>query len=98
MCIKEEYRKEFKCIKSGDTIIAYRSPQDMRFGTVQIEEYDDHFLILGQNKNNGGNTIKFAKIYPEFPHWNQMTAQFFCGAGILMSILTGFSTVLQLLH
>jgi hypothetical protein len=98
MCIKDEYRKEFKCIGDRDKIIPYRSPKDMRYGTVKIEEYEDHFLILGQNKNNGGNMIKFAKVYPEFPHWNQDTAQIFCLAGILMSVLTAFSTIIQVIH
>ena len=97
MCIKEEYRKEFKCIGRDDEIIVYRSPQDMRYGTVKIEEYDDHFLILGQNKNNGGNMIKFAKIIPADPRWNPMAAQMFMGAGILMAVLTAFSTIIQVL-
>jgi hypothetical protein len=98
MCIKEEYRKEFKCIGMKDKIIPYRSPHDMRYGTVKIEEYDDHFLILGQNKNNGGNLIKFAKVFPDMPHWNRSTAQIFCFAGMLMSVLTAFSTIIQVLH
>ena len=97
MCIKEEYRKEFKCIGRDDEIIVYRSPQDMRYGTVKIEEYDDHFLILGQNKNNGGNMIKFAKVIPDIPHWNRTTMQLFGAAGLFMTVLTAFSTLLQIL-
>jgi hypothetical protein len=97
MCKKEEYRKEFRCIGKDDEIIVYRSPQDMRYGTVKIEEYDDHFLILGQNKNNGGNMIKFAKVIPSDPRWNPMAAQLFCAAGILMSVLVGLSTIIQVI-
>lgn len=98
MCMKEEYRKEFRCIEKDDEIIVYRSPQDMRYGTVKIEEYDDHFLILGANKHNGGNLIKFAKVIPAEPRWNPMVAQMFCGAGIAMAVLTAFSTILQVIH
>jgi len=64
MCQKTEYRKSLRCIKDGDKVIPYRSLDDMRFGTLTIEEYDDHTLVLGANKNNGGNLIKFAKIIP----------------------------------
>lgn len=64
MCQKTEYRKALRCIKNGDKVIPYRSLDDMRFGTLTIEEYEDHTLVLGQNKNNGGNLIRFAKIIP----------------------------------
>ena len=98
MDMKEEYRKEFKCIGARDSIVVYRSPHDMRYGTVKIEEYDDHFLILGQNKNNGGNLIKFAKVYPDEVRWTPAAAQIFCAAGILMCALTVLSTIIQVLH
>ena len=60
--IKEEYRKALRCIGKNDKVIPYRSLEDMRYGTLTVEEYDGHMLIMGQNKNNGGNLIKFAVV------------------------------------
>ena len=53
--------------------------------------------LFDWHKNNGGNMIKFAKIIPADPRWNPMAAQMFMGAGILMAVLTAFSTIIQVL-
>ena len=68
MLVALEYAKKIKRINKDDKIVPYRNIDDMKFGTLTIEENGTYFDILGAVKKKDTRLIKFCTVYYNDAH------------------------------